>query len=212
MIFCKQVIFLIIVRFNSGGSRGRVRGVWNPLSDLVLVWDRNSYILTLFHRLIFLMKCTLHFATKLNSRVLKNKILLFLAFSGLWRISDERLSELALIHLHHDLDIDEICTITRGECSKGASFMSRIQIHSKGPRNNVQLWLLGGGCGGEVICHKKSSFFFSMATSDWTKKKQKWPSEKTLTTILVIIYMHLLFWNMSYGQNILKGIQSDGVY
>ena len=96
---------------------------------------------------------------------------MFLAFSGLWRISDERLSELALIHLHHDLDIDEICTITRGGCSKGASCMSRIQIHSKGPRNNVQLWLLGGGCGGEVICHKKSSFFFSMATSDWTKKK-----------------------------------------
>ena len=71
MIFCKQVIFFIIVCFNSGGSRGRLRGVWNPLSDLMLVWDRNSYILTLFHRLIFLMKCTLHFATKLNSRDIK---------------------------------------------------------------------------------------------------------------------------------------------
>ena len=153
------------------------------------------------------MKCTSHFATKLNSRDIKKQNTTVLAFCGLWRISDERLSELALIHLHYDLDIDEICTITRGGCSKGASFMSRTQIHSKGPRNNVQLWLVGAGCGGEVICHKKSSSFFSMATSDWTKKWQKWPSEKTLTTILVIIYMHLLLWNMSYGQNILKGIQ-----
>ena len=85
MIFCKQVIFLIIVRFNSGGSRGRVRGVWNPLSDLMLVWDRNSYILTLFHRLIFLMKCTLHFATKLNFRDIKKQNTI--VFGLLWLVT-----------------------------------------------------------------------------------------------------------------------------
>ena len=29
---------------NSGGSRGMVRGVLTPLSDLTLVWDLNSYM------------------------------------------------------------------------------------------------------------------------------------------------------------------------
>ena len=137
MIFCQQVIFFIIVRFNSGGSRGRVQGVCNPLSDLALVWD---WYLTLFHWLIFFRKCTLHFATRLNSTDVKkcNCFWPSLACDESTHISDERLSGLALMHLHHDLDIDEICTITRGGCSKGASFTSSIQIHSKGPRNNVQ--------------------------------------------------------------------------
>ena len=50
---------------------------------------------------------------------------------------------------------------TRGGCSKGASFTSRIQVHGKGPGNyNVQPRLvrggLAGGCGGEVICPKKA--------------------------------------------------------
>ena len=90
MIFCKQVIFFIIVCFNSGGSRGRVRGVWNPLSDLMLVWDRNSYILTLFHRLIFLLKCTLHFATKLNSRDIKKQNTI--AFGLLWLVTNQVIS------------------------------------------------------------------------------------------------------------------------
>ena len=56
------------------------------------------------------------------------------------RMSDERLSELAIMHLHHDLDIDveDICTIfvtkhKRG-CSKRASFTSRIRVYDKGPR------------------------------------------------------------------------------
>ena len=78
------------------------------------------------------------------------------SFSGLRRIksylrnrmSDERLSGLALMHLHYDLDIDvdKICTIfvtKRGGCSKGAS--CRIQENGKRPRNyNVQPQLVGG--------------------------------------------------------------------
>ena len=85
------------------------------------------------------------------------------SFSGLRRIksylrnrmSDERLSGLALMHLHHDLDIDidEICTIfvtkhKRSWCSKGASFTSRNQVNGKRQRNyNVQPRLVGRGVG-----------------------------------------------------------------
>ena len=37
---------------------------------------------------------------------------------------------------------------TRGGCSKGASFTSRIQVHGERPRNyNVQPRLVGGGVG-----------------------------------------------------------------
>ena len=39
----------------------------------------------------------------------------------------------------------------RGGCSKGASFMSRIQVHGKGPGNyNVQPRLVRGGLTGGV--------------------------------------------------------------
>ena len=62
------------------------------------------------------------------------------------------------MHLHHDLDfdVDEICTIfvtkhvTRGGCSKGASFTSIIQVNDKRPNArhyNVQPRLVGGGVG-----------------------------------------------------------------
>ena len=62
---------------NSGASRGSAL----PLPYLVLVWDWNSYIdrivchfLTLtLTLLIFLMKHSLHFATKLNSRDIDEK-------------------------------------------------------------------------------------------------------------------------------------------
>ena len=40
------------------------------------------------------------------------------------------------MHLHHDLniDIDDICTafVTKGGCSKGTSFTSRIRVYGKG--------------------------------------------------------------------------------
>ena len=60
---------------------------------------------------------------------------------------------------------------TRGGCSKGASFTSRIQVNGKRPRNyNVQPQLVGGGvggvggvggCGGEVICLKRVQIVLS---------------------------------------------------
>ena len=80
------------------------------------------------------MKCALHFATKLNSRDIQkcNCFWPSLPCNQSSHISDEQLSGHALMHLQHDLDIDEICTITRGGCSKGASFTSRTQIHRRG--------------------------------------------------------------------------------
>ena len=56
-------------------------------------------------------------------------------------MSEERLTGLALMHLHHDLniDIDDICTTfvikAQEEDSKGASLTSRIHLHGKGLGN-----------------------------------------------------------------------------
>ena len=44
--------------------------------------------------------------------------------------------------------VQSLLPSTRGRCSKGASFTSRIQVHGKGPRNyDVQPRLVGVGVG-----------------------------------------------------------------
>ena len=102
------------------------------------------------------------------------------SFSGLQRIkshlrnrmSDERLSEPAIMHLHHGMttSVQSLLPSTRGGCSKRASFTSRIHVYDKGPRKltlnqnyNVQPRLVcvcvcvcvcgggGGGGGGEGV-------------------------------------------------------------
>ena len=94
-------------------------------------------------RVLFIIGCPLPVSSAESER----------SFSGLQRIksylrnrmSDERLSGLALMHLYHDLDIDvdEICTI----------------FVTKHKRRMFQGCATGGrgceGCGGEVICLKR---------------------------------------------------------
>ena len=59
----------------SGGSRGRVRGVHTspikPYACLRLKFLHRRDCISLFNWLIFLMKLALHFATKLNSRIVQ---------------------------------------------------------------------------------------------------------------------------------------------
>ena len=93
------------------------------------------------------------------------------------RMSDERLSGLALVHLTLMLttSVQSLLPSTREGCSKRASFTSRMHVYRKRPRKltlnqnyNVQPRLVGGGgrFGGEVICRKKISTVFS--ESVWT--------------------------------------------
>ena len=91
------------------------------------------------------MKHALHFANKRNSRdIFKNVIKKYcflvpsydLFISARKEVFSSLLSEL----------LDNYGT--RGGCSKGASFTSRIQVHGKGPRNyHVQPRLVGEGIG-----------------------------------------------------------------
>ena len=70
-----SIYSITTIQYNSG-SRGRAQGVGNPppLSDLMLVWDWNSYVDRFVYHYFnydlwfFSMKRTLHFATKINSR------------------------------------------------------------------------------------------------------------------------------------------------
>ena len=53
-------------------TQWRIQGEGAPPQDLTLVWDWNSYIDRIVYHFLtgwfFLMRCALHFATKLNSR------------------------------------------------------------------------------------------------------------------------------------------------
>ena len=108
----------------SGGSRGRVRGIRTPLSDLTFTTFRLKSLhqqdrISLFNWLIFLMKRPWHFSTKLNSRDIQ-------ICNCSWVPS-------------YDLFAS----------ARKAVFTSRIQVNGMQPRiYNVQPRLVGGVVGG----------------------------------------------------------------
>ena len=147
----------------SGGSRGEGSGAPDPpplLWDLTLVWDWNSYIgRIVYHFLIgwfFLMKQELHFATKLNSSDIQKCNCFSVPSYDLFTSARKAVFPAPLATGVQKLRktwsslpsqlVDNYGT--RGGCSKGASFTSRIQVHGEEPRNyNVQPRLVGGGVG-----------------------------------------------------------------
>ena len=64
----------------------------------------------------------------------------------------------------------------------------RTAVHGKGPRNyNVQPRLVGGGVGGEVICHKKVQQSFLNQSLDPRPIKNSWIRRDYNYQILIII-------------------------
>ena len=149
----------------SGGSSGE--GSWAPdppppppLSDLTLVWDWNSYIERIVYHFLtdwlFLMKQELHFATKLNSSDIQKCNCFSVPSYDLFTSARKAVFPAPLATGVQKLRKTWSSLLsqlvdnygTRGGCSKGASFTSRIQVHGEGPRNyNVQPRLVGGGVG-----------------------------------------------------------------
>ena len=150
----------------SGGSSGE--GSWartppsppSRLSDLTLVWDWNSYIERIVYHFLtdwlFLMKQELHFATKLNSSDIQKCNCFSVPSYDLFTSARKAVFPAPLATGVQKLRKTWSSLLsqlvdnygTRGGCSKGASFTSRIQVHGEEPRNyNVQPRLVGGGVG-----------------------------------------------------------------
>ena len=111
---------MIEMKVNTVGDPPLPPSPFRPDTCLRVKFLHRQDRISLFNWPIFSMKRELHFVTKLNSR-----------------------------DIQRNLHVKSFLPSTRGGCSKGASFTSRIQEHGiKGPRNyNVQPRLVGEGLG-----------------------------------------------------------------
>ena len=119
------------------------------------------------------MKCTLHFATKLNSRDIKKQNTI--AFGLLWLVTNQVISLMNGCQNLHSYTYIMTLTLMKSVQSQEEDVPRvhplRVEFkytaRGQGITCNCDSW---EGVWGRSNLPQKKFIFFSMATSDWTKK------------------------------------------